>query len=287
MSAARQPPGKAGEDKQRRLESAVAALQLRYGDQAVRKASELAIHTVPHIATGFPAVDALTGCGGLPLRASTLLTGQMTSGKLTLAYKALVVAQAVAGPVRRTGPQPAVPMVAILDLAASTNPDYLQRCGLRLEQTLIARPPSARTAVDLLLDLVQSRSVRAILVDSLVDLAADAAGMRYLASTLAKLERLLEQSDTLVIWIDEPEPAWRRLFNWDRGAVLRQHAALQLLFQQESFRPDEAAPVPAPSRTIGGYQARVRVLRSRWAPAGGAATIQIHFNGTVQARATW
>ena len=287
MSAARQPPGKAGEGKQRRLESAVAGLQLRYGDKAVRKASELAsASTPPHIATGFGALDALTGCGGLPLHASTLLTGQMTSGKLTLAYKTLVSAQAVPGGGRSVGQRARPGTVAILDLANSTNPDYLQRCGLRLEQTLIARPTSARTAVDLLLDLVQSRSVRAILVDSLVDLAADAAGMRYLASTLAKLERLLEQSDALVIWIDEPEPAWRRLFNWDRGAVLRQHAALQLLFQQESFRPDEAA-APPPSRTIGGYQARVRLLRSRWAPAGGAATIRIHFNGTVQARATW
>ena len=43
MSAARQPPGKAGEGKQRRLESAVAALQLRYGDKAVRKAWKKAL----------------------------------------------------------------------------------------------------------------------------------------------------------------------------------------------------------------------------------------------------
>ncbi len=98
MSAARQPPGKAGEGKQRRLESAVAGLQLRHGDKAVRKASELAsFSTPPHIATGFGALDALTGCAGFPLRASTLLTGQMTSGKLTLAYKTLVNAQSAPG----------------------------------------------------------------------------------------------------------------------------------------------------------------------------------------------
>ncbi len=76
--------------KQRRLDSAVAAIQGRYGEQALRKAGPAAPPRLPpHLSTGFSSLDALTGCGGFPLNANVLLTGQMTSGKLTVAYKTL------------------------------------------------------------------------------------------------------------------------------------------------------------------------------------------------------
>jgi hypothetical protein len=257
--------------KQRRLESAIAAIQGRYGQQALRQAGDLARQRIPpHLATGFSGLDALTGCAGLPLNASVLLSGQMTSGKLTVAYKTLAAAQTAGG---------RSPSVAILDLARTTNPDYLQRCGVAVARVLIARPAAGRLAVDLLLDLVRSRGVRAILVDSLAEIAAEAAVLRYLAANLGKLDRLLDGSGCLVLWIDEPEPAWRRFLNWDRGAALRQHAALHLAFQQEQWCQQ--------AQGLAGYQAQVRLLKSRWAQAGATTTIRIVFNGTVRGQTTW
>ncbi len=148
-----------------------------------------------------------------------------------------------------------------------------------MERALIARPPSAQQAVDLLLDLVRSRSVSAILVDSLAEITSEASEARYLAANLGKLGRLLDRSGCLVMWIDEPQPAWLRLFNWDRGAALRQHAALHLAFQQEEWFQQ--------AKGLAGYEAQVRVLKSRWARAGASTTIRIAFNGVVRAQTTW
>ena len=43
--------------------------------------------------TSFPALDAITGCQGVPLGDITLFSGRTTSGKLTLAYKTLMNAR--------------------------------------------------------------------------------------------------------------------------------------------------------------------------------------------------
>lgn len=251
----------------RQLDSAVAAINGRYGDQALRKASHLARSVIPpHISTGFAALDALTGCEGLPLNANILLSGQMTSGKLTVAYKALACAQASA-----TKPR----TVAILDLTESVMPGYLEGCGVSMDRVLIARPESARMAVDLVLDLVRSRGVAAILVDSLVEIAAEKGGMRYLTSCLGKLDRLLEGSGCLILWIDELDPPWSRLLNRDRAAALRGHAALHLLFQRIRWVHK--------AKGLAGYQVQVQLLKSRWAQAGATATIRIPLNLTTRA----
>ena len=239
----------------------------------MRRAHDTALQRIPpHISTGFGSLDALTGCKGLPLNANVLLTGRMTSGKLTVAYKALAAAQAGASRAR------AAATVAILDLARTASPDY-RRLRLDVELRLIARPDSGQAAVDLVLDLVRTRGVRAVLADSLAEIAAESEGARHLAANLGKLNRLLDGSGCLVMWIDEPEPAWMRLLNWDRGAALRQYTALHLSFQQEQ-RVEQA-------KGLAGYTAQVRLVKSRWARAGATATISILFNGTVRAQSTW
>ena len=73
--------------RQQRLDQAVALLRQQYGEGILRRASELEAAPPPHIPTGFVPLDALTGCGGIPLDNLTLLGGPTTSGKLTVAYK--------------------------------------------------------------------------------------------------------------------------------------------------------------------------------------------------------
>lgn len=80
--------------KRRVLESTVALLQHRYGAQAIQRAADVAQPKKPEsVATGFAALDAITGCQGIPLGALTLLSGAATSGIVTLAYKVLLHAQ--------------------------------------------------------------------------------------------------------------------------------------------------------------------------------------------------
>ncbi len=158
------------------------------------------MRTVAHIPTGFAALDAITGCGGVPLGAFTLLSGRSTSGKLTLAYKLLANAQRPNGGAPHT--------VGLLDLSRTADPDYVHRCGVDLAHLLVGRPPpSGAQAVHLLGDLVQHGGVRALVVDSLADLAAASEGRRSLYALLPRLSQMLRTSGAALVVLDEPHAA--------------------------------------------------------------------------------
>ena len=120
------------DDRRRRLDNTIAAVQRRHGPTALRRGADAASPAVPHIATGFAALDAITGCGGVPLGAITLLSGRTTSGKLTAAYKVLANAQ-------RDGRGHVAYTAVLLDLSRTADPDYLARCGLDLEALRVGR----------------------------------------------------------------------------------------------------------------------------------------------------
>lgn len=282
-------------DKQRRLESTVAAIQLEHGARALRPARELRTTLPPHISTGFPALDAITGCGGLPLGALSLFSGRSTSGKLTVACKALACAQTGAGGPLATGP---LATVALLDLTHTADPDYLRRCGVQLSHLIIVRPEQPADGLPLLLDIVQSGQVRLLVVDGSAELAAPAApgapaahgaqastqsGTQEPALTLAaavgRLRQLARATNTAVLVIDEPASPWQRWLGRDPAAPLRRQAALHVEMRRERWLRRDGR--------LAGYGAHAQVVRSLWRSDGPAAALEILFNGAVHARPTW
>ena len=71
------------------LDDAISAIRVRFGSQALTRATELP-PSQPW-SSGTP-LDRLTGIGGLPRGRLTLLTGSGTCGKLTLALALLASA---------------------------------------------------------------------------------------------------------------------------------------------------------------------------------------------------
>ena len=263
--------------KTRTLENTVAAIQQRHGRRALSKGDYRRAEVQhPHVSSGFPALDAVTGCGGFPLGAASILRGHTTSGKLTLAYKVLANAQrSPQGEIRYTA--------ALLDLTANSDPDYLMRCGVSLEHLLIVRPGERQESVELLLDLARSRDIRMILVDSLSELAMDRALLRRFHASLDALNNFLRQSGCGLILIDDPSPPWHRwaATGWllDPGWPVQQKAMLHIEMRRERWLRQAGELV--------GYQAQARVLTSRWRHDARGAPIEIRFNGTVEARPSW
>jgi hypothetical protein len=255
--------------RRRKLEQTVASLRSRYGDEIVRRARDLEQPTAPPaISTGFGELDRLTGCGGIPQGRLTLLSGRTTSGKLTIAYKTLAHLL-----------QDAAASAVILDLTHSSDPDYLMRCGVRLEALTLARPTSPRQAVNLLLDLLHGGESGAILVDSLPHLMRSRADARYVNGCLAALHRLLLGSSCALMVLDEPQPPWLGWLGWQRSFELEGWAALHLSLSREAWLQR--------GETLVGYEATARVVKSRWAQGNGQATVSIRFNGAVQAGRSW
>ena len=261
--------------RQRKMESTAAVLNQRYGEQALRKASSLTEHTIPpHVSTGFPALDAITGCQGIPLGEITLLSGETSSGKLTLAYKTLMNAQRPARVRKGTHA-----LVAIVDVSHTTDPDYIARAGVDLEHLLIARPRDGQEAVDLLTDLVRTQDLRAVVVDSLVDLLVTPGAGRRLQAVLGQLRHQLRSANCSLIFANDINPPWQRWLNVDRDVVVRQHAALHIEMKHESWINLD--------HEMRGYRSVARVLKSRWTRGFPTAPIEILFNGTIKARPTW
>lgn len=252
-------------NKRRTLESTISAIQRRHGARSIRPLRDLAAALPPAISTGFPALDSITGCAGIPLGAITLFSGPSTSGKSTIAYKALANAQAdgAAG--------------VLLDLAHTADPGYIQRCGVAIERLLIARPPRTEDRVALLLDVVQSGRARLVLVDGVAELMAERAVARVFNAALPRLRQLARAAGCAVLFVDETASLWQRWLG--PAAALRQAAALHVELQREQWVQLDGV--------LAGYAARAEVVRSLWRSGAPSVAVAIVFNGTVRARETW
>lgn len=256
-------------DKQQRLHHTVHALQARYSVRAARFGREAGREWTPGLSTGFRSLDAITGFAGLPLNAISLLSGASTSGKQTLAYQCLRLAQAAF---------PRRPLVAVFDLARAADPDYIARCGVDLTHLLIIRPPSPEEALAALADALRGRQLRAVLVDGLPELMAGPAA-RLTATALPGLAALLDRSACALIFLDEPRAPWQRWLAGPERDAARQSAALQIDLRREAWLDYDDH--------LRGYRAQARIARSRLGRPGASAAIEILFNGAVRARETW
>ena len=254
-------------NRQQRLERTVALIQHKWGQQAIRKGQPRA-RSMPSrqpIPTGFPELDLALEIGGIPRGTITTLYGQPTSGKVTLAARVLAQAQNRGRPV--AGP------VAYIDLAHTCDADYLERCGVRLPDLLVARPEDSRQALDLLLSLAERSELAAILFDTWAGLDGDAGLQRYAAGVLDHLVGRLARSHVALLVLDEPPTLWQRLRGGGSSA-LDHTAALRLDLSRERWLlsgPD-----------VRGYRAQVAIRKHKFGPTGRQVTIEIHFNGTVR-----
>ncbi|MBI4789675.1 MAG: hypothetical protein HY782_21810 [Chloroflexi bacterium] len=285
-------PKVVSDPKRERLNGALRRIERRWGPQTIGPASA-APSVSQGLATGFAALDQILGPTGVPLQAITLLSGSTTCGKLTLAYKILAQAQHTLADRGHS--------IAILDLGASADADYLDRCGIDLNAALVVRPSSGQAAVRVLLDLVcrggvtppflpvtpPSRSQggatpplqRAILVDGVPDLMVDANTARAFDQIMPQVNLALKGTGSALIMLDEVQPPWLpALAGWTSRAMAH-YAALHIELVREGWLESGGELV--------GYRAQARIVKRRGPGHGRSAPIAIEFGETVRARETW
>jgi recombination protein RecA len=268
--------------KQDRLEATIARIHQQHGIQALIKGQpstalasakarggtfRLPLNT-PHIPTGFPALDEALIIGGLPKGRLNELVGPATSGKTTLVLKFLARAQKDGG------------QVGYVDQAHALDPDYAHRCGLDLSRLLVAAPHDLKEALAITEALAGSGGLEAMVFDGPDSLWNDSDSASSLAACLDRLVAPVARSGTALLFlrtpsgrgaqdgqIQDPPLLW--------GPALRalaHHATVRLGIVREQWLRSHG--------DIGGYSARVEVLKNRLGPAGRAVSITITFNGT-------
>lgn len=257
-----------GSKKRKRLEATVAAVQRRWGTKALRKLVAPARRTeIPHVPTGFPALDRALGIGGIPSSRITEILGVPTSGIVTLTLRVIANAQAA----RYTA--------AYVDLGSTFDPDYAARCGVSPAGLFLVRPRSGGEALEITHDLVVSKGVGVLVFDTVSYLLAEARGARAMSAALRRLAGTLAGSPCALLFLTSlyfGDAA--SADNYPSGFALPHYAAVRLLVEKERWLRRR--------RDVRGYRAQVTVLKNKLSSAGRRATISITFNGVVDGNGT-
>jgi recombination protein RecA len=202
------------------------------------------------ISSGFLALDAILGLGGLPRAATTSLHGDGTSGKTTLALQAVAQAQVAGG------------IVAYLDMARSLDPVEAVARGVELDWLVVLTPSSLEEALAMAAMLLQDRTVDLLLLDMpFRPLEGASISAANLADRFGRLAALARRAGVQLIVLEPPS-----LPSALAGA-LSQVAALRLELSRRAWI--------RLGRDVVGQRTEVRVTRDRFAPPGRAAELRI------------
>ena len=274
------------------VSAALASLRMRWGAAAPRVIGSLAVAPEPEaealpggqpqpadpdrvIGTGFAALDAILGPGGIPRDASVALCGDPSSGRTTLALQLVAAAQAGGS------------IAAWVDLARSLDPVEAVARGVNLEWLVVLEPGSPDEGLAMAGSLLAGRTVDVLVIDLPEGLRAGAPragpasradarpGARAeearsghpakrppsLASRLERLSALARRAGALLLVLEPPG------LGLDLVAAVASSTALRLELARRSWI--------RLGRDVVGQRTEVVVGRNRFGPADRRAELRI------------
>ena len=249
-------------DKKRKLETTVGALQDRWGNKAIGRWKDSQIGAIPHVSTGFPALDDALTIGGLPRGRISEINGVPSSGMATIALKIMANAQA-----QKT-------MSVYIDLEQSFDPVYAARCGLALEQLVLVRPHDVPQALAILQDFILGAEAGILVFDAPLNLLLEARAAQALAATLGRLVAPLGRAQGVLLFlVSLPANGSLAPAGQPVNSALAHFATVRLFIQRERWVYRQ--------QDIAGYRAQVLVVKNKLGPAGKQANIDIVFDDDV------
>src|SRR6476660_3701111 len=248
------------------VSAALASLQARWGAAAPRVVGALATAPLPAevepdeapqpapssveriVRTGFPALDAILGPGGLPRSASVALRGDASSGKTTLALRLAAEAQTDGA------------IVAWLELARALDPVEAVARGVRLDWLVVLTPDTLDEGLSIAGALLAGRSVDLLVID-LPPHPDPGTTAAKVADRLRRLAALARRSETLLVALEPPGLAA------GLATAVAESTGLRLELARRSWI--------RLSRAVVGQQADVTVARNRFGPPGRRAELRI------------
>jgi hypothetical protein len=199
------------------------------------------------VSTGFPALDAILGPGGIPLAATVALHSAGSSGAATLALRLVAEAQAGGS------------LAAWVDVAATLDPVEAVARGVRLDDLAIVAPASLDEALAMAGSLLQARAVDVVVLD----LGPGPPGGRPSRTSIERFRRLAaiaRRSAALLLVLEPSDPG-------ELGSAVSEAAALRLVLTRRSW--------VRLGRDVVGQETEATVGRSRFGPPGRRAALRI------------
>ncbi len=201
------------------------------------------------IRTGFAALDAILGPGGLPRSASVAIRGDGSSGRTTLVLRLAAEAQAVGS------------IVAWLDLSRSFDPVEAVARGIRLEWLVVITPETLDEGLAIGGVLLAGRSVDLLVLDLPGSRLAVTDRPPRIADRLARLAALARRSETLFVVLEPPG------LSGGLASAVAESTGLRLELARRSWIHL--------GRDVVGQRTEALVARNRYGPPGRRATLRI------------
>jgi RecA/RadA recombinase len=251
--------------------AALSSLQARWGGAAPQVVGSLAIAPLPDadtapgttpdpaplpafsteriVPTGFAALDAILGPGGLPRSASVAIRGDGSSGRTTLALRLTAEAQTTGA------------VVAWLDLARTFDPVEAVARGVRLEWLVVITPAALDEGLAIAGALLAGRSVDLLILDLPGGRLAATDRPAQVADRLGRLAALARRAEALFVVLEPPGVASALTTAVGQATGLRLELARRSWIRL--------------GRDIVGQRTEALVARNRYGPPGRRATLRI------------
>ncbi len=194
---------KAMQEKQKALDTAVAAIEKQFGRGAIMRLGDTTHMNVQAIPTGSLSLDHALGVGGLPRGRIIEVFGPESSGKTTVALHVVAEAQRAGG------------QAAFIDVEHALDPIYAKNLGVDTENLLISQPSGGEEALEIADMLIRSNAIDVIVIDSVAALTSKAemegdmgdstVGMqaRMMSQAMRKLTPAVSKSRAVCIFINQ------------------------------------------------------------------------------------
>ncbi len=248
------------------VDAAVAGLRARWGAAAPGVIGALALAPAPDpvedvqpqydprpdervIRTGFAALDAILGPGGLPRSASVAIRGEGTSGRTTLSLRVAAEAQAQGS------------VVAWLDLSRSFDPVEAVARGVDLDWLVVITPASLDEGLSIAGSLLAGRSVDLLVLDLPGGRLARTDTPSRIGDRLHRLAALARRAETLLLILDAPGLAG------GLATAVAESTGIRLELARRSW--------VRLGRDVVGQRTEALVAHNRHGPPGRRATLRI------------
>lgn len=247
------------DDKKRRLELTVNALQDRYGQLAIRHLKPQK-QTIPYIATGFSPLDKALGIGGLPRGHITELVSIPSSGTATIALNVVAQAQ-VEG------------LAIYLDVDQNFDPPYAAQLGVDLERLVLIEPNSWQEACAIMRDFILQGHVSIFVFDVPAHLLWESHNTHTLSAALDRLVSPLSKTSCVLLFLitlmpDTSSPASNHVVH----SALAHYASIRLLVYRIRWLYGR--------RDIRGYEAKVYIAKNKLAASAAPVNLTITLVGS-------